>query len=1413
MNLKAKQLGRKILLFSAVAAMSACLAFGAVACGGSENGGVQNPSEEAGQAAGSVLVIAQGEPAGDFGEDGDICLVSATGALWRKTGTWAPVEYTGYEVQGNNIKITYTDGTVRTYAIAAPAAAEHEHAYGDVHVIYEAYCVVPGIGVHTCTVSDCDVSEVVIIPAEPDNHIYGTDGACTLCSGVTEYRDQGMTLQQQIVNAEEGAVIEVPAGTYDMPMDKETEVQGQSGWYLAIEQNGVTIKGETDENGNPLTVITSTQFAANGNWATQNLVTIFGDNVTLENVIIEAKLDTNKAIEITGANSQLKNVIIRCNTTMTHEQYLAAKGIEADSETDYWEFYATSYSGMLLYKDNLGDAKLENVTIEKGWLSFSNTYVKSGTLEMTDVTMDYRGCGYAPWYTPFGLNDKVTATNFTVLLDEDFLAAEDADATWEDFMNSLPDGSTVVLEAGTYEVGTLNITKSVDLKGASVNENLRSVADGDVTVLGNLLVNADNVTLSGLNVYAKNGHLLHVAGNNFKMENSVVRRIDVDENTVYGDWASVIYFEATVKQATFLGTTIVSPYHFEASVLNNGGYTSIQFASTETMLVMESSTLATNGYGFFASLGHANFTDVTFRGLYGDETEGVLVETMFMAINCSSMVDVVLDGCTVQDARSWAILAAGESFTVKNSTFTNNKSNQITFAYGKIGKAVIEGNTFNLSAFPCTGEYDAAVSFNWYGKTLEESVAGNLFAYVEDSYVSISDNTFINAAGKKLFRNANDNLTIYALNCTLDCDISQTQKSENVIVYDGEFYVTSVKELMEILALLETIDPMKATVHVVTGDYVLDGTLYINSSVSLVGEGAEATVIIGHIVVNASNVTLKDLSIQVETGRALDVAASGNNFTLDGCDVRRTTVITEEAADNDACRDAYSEYGALVSISAAKVSVFNSTIVSPYHGNENDLDRASLTAVKIWDANADFYMENSTIATNGYAFFSHLGHATFKTVTFCGLGDLEGYTVPEGVGNVTTLYMAINKADMDGVILEGCTIKGTRSYGILAGGTLTVTESTFVNVGGTVIDFGWGNVVNVTITGNTFDLSTGYGMRFYNERYNEASVLTIDNNIFKNLDSNTKLPNRIITNTCARTIYATNCTIENCSPENMNNNNVVINGEVTMNVNDSAGFVAAIHAVNELDLDTVAYIYLAAGTYSPTSENVNDRQFGVTASNVHIIGAGMDETILDAGKITYDKHGFMMGGDHGSICDLTIRTTAAGADALKISQINAVEHIVTDFEIRNVKLDSADGSGLNLHGVDGVTLENINVVNYRKCGVALAMATDVTIVSLTTALQENRGWGDIGFMDDVNSSDPEFYATPCSVTIDFNSCSFGMNAIYSERVSVGNNGEERGANVIYDAVLGALGAENTPEGWSWLPDYAGVGTWILAKNA
>ncbi len=201
---------------------------------------------------------------------------------------------------------------------------------------------------------------------------------------------------------------------------------------------------------------------------------------------------------------------------------------------------------------------------------------------------------------------------------------------------------------------------------------------------------------------------------------------------------------------------------------------------------------------------------------------------------------------------------------------------------------------------------------------------------------------------------------------------------------------------------------------------------------------------------------------------------------------------------------------------------------------------------------------------------------------------------------------------------------------------------------------------------------------------------------------------------------------------------------------------------------------LAAGTYTATA----NEQFKLEADNVHIEGTveegGEIKTTIDASTFTCSgQAGFEVSGNGCSIENVKITCGSDSGDvsALKVTKLDNETDIVEGFTLKNAVIEGNAGHGLNLHGVNDVTVDNVTITMHAKCGISLAKATNVTLKNITTTkAAENVGtiWADIGFM----YAEGDAYKTPCEVSIDFKTCTFGQNVIYSERPSSAPEGKD-----------------------------------------
>lgn len=116
-------------------------------------------------------------------------------------------------------------------------------------------------------------------------------------------------LKRAIINQKDNQTWIIMPGKYPLvPADIYISSQNQAGWYFPITANNITIKG----NGMP--VIYGDRYTANGNYSTQNLVTVFGNNVKIDGIQFMPKLEVNKTICVEGKDFTIANCIFTPNT-------------------------------------------------------------------------------------------------------------------------------------------------------------------------------------------------------------------------------------------------------------------------------------------------------------------------------------------------------------------------------------------------------------------------------------------------------------------------------------------------------------------------------------------------------------------------------------------------------------------------------------------------------------------------------------------------------------------------------------------------------------------------------------------------------------------------------------------------------------------------------------------------------------------------------------------------------------------------------------------------------------------------------------------------------------------------------------------------------------------------------------------
>lgn len=250
-------------------------------------------------------------------------------------------------------------------------------------------------------------SQTVKVSYEEKEFSFTVYVADKIVKNATELRDA-------LKNQKNGEVIAIKEGTYDMDRDDETNYEDQTGFYFLLTASNLTLKGF----GN--VVIKSTVESENGVWASQNFVTIAGDNTLIEGITLQCKKEPNKVIEILGKDTTLRSIKVEPmdEVKFAGSIYLSTKAGNTTIENSNLTYGRITTSGA-----SDSTLTLKNVTID-----FANAYLDEDTKESTFWGFD-------------NSRTKITvnATDSKVIVSKEFKAAENYQA----FTEQLPKGMTV----------------------------------------------------------------------------------------------------------------------------------------------------------------------------------------------------------------------------------------------------------------------------------------------------------------------------------------------------------------------------------------------------------------------------------------------------------------------------------------------------------------------------------------------------------------------------------------------------------------------------------------------------------------------------------------------------------------------------------------------------------------------------------------------------------------------------------------------------------------------------------------------------------------------------------------------------------------------------------------------------------
>ena len=283
----------------------------------------------------------------------------------------------------------------------------------------------------------------------------------------------------------------------------EDDMGGQTRWFLPIVADNLTIVGD----GN--VTLKAGEAVLNGAIASQNFVTIFGDNVKVSNLTLVAQVDLsdgnpNKVVEIYGDNAVLTNITVNPDTS--------------DS---------TDFAGSICINKKGITTTLTNVILNKGRIILSGAD-NTNLLKLNNVKVDFAGSNiegvidgvtYAPFYNPNGT--VVEATDFTVTITNKLASV------MNDVLAVLPNGTKVELADGEYEVGSLDIQNQIFLEGSSLNTVLKV---SDVISNQASIYISNNGSISNMKIESINDYYaaLKVSGNSLKeIEHYTISNIEI----------------------------------------------------------------------------------------------------------------------------------------------------------------------------------------------------------------------------------------------------------------------------------------------------------------------------------------------------------------------------------------------------------------------------------------------------------------------------------------------------------------------------------------------------------------------------------------------------------------------------------------------------------------------------------------------------------------------------------------------------------------------------------------------------------------------------------------------------------------------------------------------------------------------
>lgn len=382
---------------------------------------------------------------------------------------------------------------------------------------------VTGLSASTAYVMKVDA---VVLDESASSSVFKTDNATvtTLTAPVIINITNVTELRNAIENQADGQTWNIAEGEYGLSsfngITAGCPTSCQTGWYFPITANDITINGA----GVGQTVIYGDEFSQNGNWAKQNFVAIFGDNVTINGMTLMNKVQPNKVIEVIGNNSTIKNISVEFNTKVDPSVFDNAMHNMTNDEARQW-------TGSIYYNDDAGLVQtiqtLENVSIKNGGIS---SHAPNATINVNNVTLEYSSDIF--WINDYRFyNSANSAINGTV----DYVYHVNSSLNNIDVVvDSIGDPTTVLgnevleLDSNISTNKQITLTKAVTFNGNgnTINPTFTKTGNSNNSAIG---VQSDNVKINNLVIDGNQGTDLHGI-NVFRSKNVEINSVTVKNN-------------------------------------------------------------------------------------------------------------------------------------------------------------------------------------------------------------------------------------------------------------------------------------------------------------------------------------------------------------------------------------------------------------------------------------------------------------------------------------------------------------------------------------------------------------------------------------------------------------------------------------------------------------------------------------------------------------------------------------------------------------------------------------------------------------------------------------------------------------------------------------------------------------------